>query len=329
MKILILATGKPSRKLVSAIESRGHTYYWLQPKNAYLFVSESINGYDRVYNISDEEELEPKRLLLNEFDCVISRIGKDLKYGANVLSHLVHNLGLFCPQLPQGLLWASDKMKTTQLLSENGLRVPATVFAKKPIHVDFLIKKIGGLPAVGKTVTGSQGKGVFILKDQEQSNTTLEAMYHNDMDILIQKYIDANATDIRAIVVENEVVASMIRTGKNSFKANLALGGKGEKVTLSQEDKELCVKASHSVGLNFAGVDIMKDKDGKSYCIEVNGNPGEKSINITGINWFINLVQYLEREVKETPKEKRVKESANFKGKYELMSLLYTQMQSF
>lgn len=326
MKILILATSKPSQKLIDAIEKRGHTYYWLQPKNTYLFVSESINGYDRVYNISDETENEPKRLLLKNFDCVISRIGNDLKYGANVLSHLVHNLGLFCPQTPQGLLWASDKMKTTQLLSEHGIRVPATVFAKKPIHVDFLIKKIGGLPAVGKTVTGSQGKGVFILKDPEQTNTTLDAMYHNDMDILLQKYIDANATDIRAIVVDNEVVASMTRTGKNSFKANLSQGGSGQKVNLSNEDKQLCVNSAHAVGLRFAGVDIMKDKDGKSYCIEVNGNPGIKSIEITGVNWFVNLVQFLEREIKDNSKEKTVKEAAALKGVYETFNLLSTQM---
>jgi ribosomal protein S6--L-glutamate ligase len=296
MMILILATSKPSQHLIDAIEKKGHSYYWLHPKDCYLLVSESINGYDRLYQ-TKEDQLTPSRILLKNFDAVIARIGSDLDLGVIVLNHLVFNLGLYCPQIPFGLEYASDKMTTTQMLSQNGVRVPATVFAKNPIHVDFLINKVGGLPAVGKTIRGSQGTGVFILKDAEQTNTSLGAMYHNEMNIILQKYIDANATDIRAIVVGDKVVASMQRQGIGSFKANLSQGGSGSKIELSKEDQELAVKASHSLGLDFSGVDLMKDSKGTTYCIEVNGNPGTKSINITGINWFKNLVELIETSV--------------------------------
>jgi ribosomal protein S6--L-glutamate ligase len=297
MKILILATGNPSKNLTDAITQAGHRYIHYRPKDLYLLVSESTNGYDRVYAGRPEDE-NPLRLLLKDYDAIITRLGSDLAYSTSVLLHLTENLGIYCPQSEEGLMTASNKMKTTQKLSANGLRVPKTIFAKKPTHVKFLVDKVGGLPCVAKTLTGSQGKGVFILRDEEQTNTSLEAIYNLDVDLLLQGFVESGAKDIRAIVVGGEVVAAMERTGKKDFRANLSQGGSGRAVQLSAEDKEICVKASEAVGLQFSGVDILKDVNGKTYVIEVNGNPGELSIKVTGVNWFKNLVKYIEGNYK-------------------------------
>ena len=298
MKILVLATGKPTKHLISAIENAGHTYKHYRPKDLYLLVSDSVNGYDRVYNGSPENEV-PLRILLKDYDAIITRLGSDLAYSTSVLLHLTENLGIYCPQTEEGLMTASNKMKTTQKLSSWGLRVPKTIFAKKPTHVKFLVDKVGGLPAVAKTLTGSQGKGVFILRDEEQTNTSLEAIYNLEVDLLLQSFVESGAKDIRAIVVGNSVAVAMERTGAKDFRANLSQGGAGRKVELSKEDKEICIKASQAVGLDFAGVDILKDKDGKTFVVEVNGNPGEKSISITGVNWFKNLVKHIELNYKQ------------------------------
>jgi ribosomal protein S6--L-glutamate ligase len=89
----------------------------------------------------------------------------------------------------------------------------------------------------------------------------------------------------------------MERHGKKDFRANVSLGGSGKLVTLSEQDQAICVKASQLLGLDFSGVDIMKDKKGNTYVIEVNGNPGTKIIGITEHNYFVDLIQMIEKKV--------------------------------
>jgi ribosomal protein S6--L-glutamate ligase len=295
MKILILATGRPSKHLIQAIEDKGHTYETHDPRNLYLFVSESENGYDRLYNGSSDVE-SPVRIKSKDIDAVISRIGADLVHGAAILRHLTDNLGIYGTQRAGGLELAANKLKTIQKLSSAGIRVPATMYAKNPVHIDFLIQKVGGLPAVGKLLQGSQGKGVFILETPIAANTALESLYKLDVGLKLQKFIDAGSKDIRAIVVKDKVVVAMERTGKKDFRANISQGGAGRKITLSLEDQEICVRASKAVGLKFSGVDILKDSDGRTYVIEVNGNPGSRIVQITGHNYFTDLVEMVESD---------------------------------
>lgn len=295
MKVLVLSTGEPSRHLVSALKA--HTYERHNPDNLYLYVSESVNGYDRVYN-GNSELTTPERLRVKEYDAVISRLGANLSYGATILQHLTENLGIYCAQTPDGLLLAQDKMKTIMKLSTAGVRVPLTVFAKNATHVEFIMSRLGGLPVIAKVLRGSQGQGVMICKDQEQTNTTLESFWGHSIDIMLQRFIDADRKDIRAIVVGGKVVVSMLRTGVKDFRANISQGGTGYKVTLTADQEAMCVKSAQVLGLEFAGVDLMTDKDGKSYIIEVNGNPGSKIIDITGHNYFVDLVEHISKKVR-------------------------------
>ena len=301
MKILILGTGTPSKHLTTAIEQRGHTWEFHNPNHLYLLVSESTNGYDRLYNGRDELE-NPVRLLARDYDAVISRIGSSLEHGASILRHLNENLGIYSAQTADAIETASNKLKTTQKLSLNGVRVPVTTYAKSPVHTQWLIDKTGGLPTIAKLLKGSQGVGVFILETPQAANTTLESFYKLEASIKLQQFIDAGSKDIRAIVVGDEVVASMERTGKKDFRANISQGGSGTKILLSDEDKALCVKAAKSIGLHFCGVDLLKDKNGKSYVVEINSNMGTHSIAVCG-NWFVNLVKHIEQKAGKYKKE--------------------------
>jgi ribosomal protein S6--L-glutamate ligase len=296
LHLLVLAnTNQPH--LIQAIKRRNHTYELHSANNLYLFVSQSENGYDRLYN-GHADLVKPERIKAKDIDAVVSRIGSGLNHGASILRHLNENLNIYCPQTADGLLTAADKLKTTQKLSFNGLRCPSTVYAKSPLHIDFLLSKVGGLPAVAKLLHGSQGVGVSILETPLATNTALESYWKSDIDIKIQSFIDAGGKDIRAIVVGDKVVSSMERTAnKGDFRANISKSGTGRKIELSNEDKDICVRASKAVGLQFSGVDIMKDKDGKTYVIEINGNPGSKIIDITGHNHFEDLLDFIENKV--------------------------------
>ncbi|WP_394996728.1 RimK family alpha-L-glutamate ligase [Emticicia sp.] len=296
LNILILATGKPSTHLIKAIELRGHTWVWYTPEQLYLLISDSVNGFDRIYNGS-EDLATPERLHANKFDAVITRLGGGLNFATVVLAHLTENLGIYCPQTPDGILIASNKIRATQKFSVCGLKVPITVMAKKPFHPKFLVDKVGGLPAVAKTPHGSQGSGVGIMRDAEQTNCMISMFHASKVDLLFQSYIEGGKKDIRAIVVGDKVAVAMERTAKDTFKANLSLGGSGRKIELSKEDQEICVSAAKACNLEFAGIDIMKDQSGTTFLIEGNSNPGTLSIGITGINWFEHLIKHIEIKV--------------------------------
>lgn len=295
MRMLILSTGTPSRHLVEAL--KGHQFERHNPGDLYLYVSESVNGYDRIYN-GKADLSTPERLHVRGFDAVISRIGSNLTFGATILQHITENLGIYCPQSAHGLLLAQDKMKTVMRLSAESIRAPLTVFAQKASHVDFIMKKLGDLPVIAKVLKGSQGMGVMICKDKEQTNTTLESFWGHDIDIMLQRYIDTGSKDVRAIVVGDKVVVAMERTGSKDFRANISQGGSGTKITLTADQEKMCVQSAKVLGLEFAGVDIMTDKEGRSYVIEVNGNPGTKIIDITSHNYFVDLVKHIESRVK-------------------------------
>lgn len=310
LHLLLLCTGLPSRHLIKAIEDAGHTYETYDPRDLYLFVSESEHGHDRLYNGHCKLDA-PVRIKAGAYDAVVSRIGAELGHGAAILRHINENLGIYSAQDADGLETASNKLKTTQRLSSSGLRVPKTIYGKQVAHIQFVIDKLDGLPAVAKLLRGSQGKGVMLLETKLATNTMLESFYKINASLKIQRFIDAKGKDIRAIVVGDKVAVAMERTSnKGDFRANLSQNGSGRKVVLSDSDAKLCIDAAKACHLEFAGVDLMKDEKGTSYIVEVNGNPGHKIIDLTGHNYFKDLIEFIESKVSKKGKEGEEKANA-------------------
>ena len=300
-----MVLGIAGQHLRDALEKEEVQFETYDTSDLLLYVSESISGYDRVYH-QDAEEIEPKRLKVKDFDFILPRLSGGLQYRTVILEHLNGNLGIYSPQKAEALRTASNKILTILKLSQAGIRVPKSVWSRAPVHIDHIINKmLDGLPVICKTVYGSQGAGVSILETEQTANTVLESFYKNDMNVKLQRYIDGAFKDIRAIVVGEEVVVAMERTAnKGDFRANLSKQGTGKRIYLSDEDQKICVDAAKAVGLSFAGVDLMKDAEGTTFCIEANGNPGTKIISITGHNYFIDLVQYCKRKGAAVPKPK-------------------------
>lgn len=182
------------------------------------------------------------------------------------------------------------------------------MFAIRPNHPAFTVEKAGGLPVVAKQLTGSQGTGVSILETPLSANTTLESFSRANIPIKLQRFIKAartngQVTGIRAIVVGDKVVSAIQRTANSGdFRANLSRGGSGNAIQLSDAEKELCVKAAKAVGLEFAGVDLIREQSATNsvYVTEVNGNPGTGIIELSGHNHFVDLVAHLELKTGNT-----------------------------
>jgi ribosomal protein S6--L-glutamate ligase len=297
LRILIICTGKPSKRLIQAIENRGHTYEYFEPSELYLVISDEIRKDDRVY-FQISKKNKPIILDLKNFNAIITRIGNGGEYAYTVLEHLTKNLGIYSVQNANANRIASHKGWTSQLVSVAGLRSPKTLLFKEPQDIDFMIEQVGPFPIVLKTPRGSQGSGVALMENKQQLTSTLELLHSKNVETLLQQYIEGGGTDYRVIVLNGKVLCTMKRTSADGFKANLSKKGKGELVKLSKEHEEFCIKASKAIDLNFAGVDVMiSDKDDKIYLIEINSNPGTKSIEICEHNWFIDWVELLEEKV--------------------------------
>jgi ribosomal protein S6--L-glutamate ligase len=306
LHILILATGKPAKELIDAITQRGHSYECYSPLQLTLYVSDSVNGYDRIY--AEVGESEPKRLVLKSYNAIITRLSGTGEFGLAILEHLNRNLGIFSGQTANGIRTASNKVMTSQAVSHAGLRCPVTIHGRNYKNASYFINKLWDEGIVYKSPFGSQGKTVSPQYEKRSAISSLEMLNGCDVDVLVQQMLNGGGADYRVIVIGNRVVCTMKRSSKDgSFFANISKGAKGELVKLTKEHEEFCVRAAKAVGLDIAGVDVMYNKkDNKLYLIEVNSNFGCKSIGITGINWFVDWVKFLE--------ENYTKKSATYKA---------------
>lgn len=316
MKILVLSAAPKSyatQSIVKAGEKRGHEMIIKDPSYLYLLISDKINGYDRVYDGYGQPD-KPVRLKANEIDAIIPRIGHNLAYGCAVLEHLNNNLRIFSTQTSIGIKTAADKLISQQKVSQAKIRVPQTVLGDKADHPAWMVDVVGGLPAIAKGFTGSQGKTVYPLNDAYQTNVFLKNFASKKENLLLQNFIDSGATDIRAIVIDGKVIVAMERTAaKGELRANLSQGGSGRKIELSEEDQQMCINAARACGIECAGVDLMKNKEGKSFIIEINGNYGYHVEKITKVDISTPLIQYCERNHKNGNKANK-NTTANFLG---------------
>jgi ribosomal protein S6--L-glutamate ligase len=300
MKIICL-THSPleNAKLAEAAKQRGHEIRFVNPAKTLQYISENEKGLDRFYLVTDE--VKPERIFSRDVDVVIPRIGSGVEYGSSILRFMVENLNCYSPNNPWGHVFASNKAYTLQKLSSVGIKVPRTIITESPQHVAWIVDQIK-LPIIVKTWNGSKGRTVGICDSKRSANSLFAFAIHAGLKILLEQYIETGGTDYRVWVVGNKVSVAMKRTSGDTkdFRANISQGGKGEKVELSKEDQDLCIKAAHSIGLNVAGVDLMKAEDGTSYIIEINSNPGVKVIDITGVNPFIDIIQFCEDNYKKS-----------------------------
>lgn len=309
MKILIYATepGHSTRRLMEEIEkankrepAKNISGEVVAVYDLHSYCSEHENR-DRVYKRSPGKS---QKLIQKEYSAVIPRLaGAGFDFGLVNLRHLNKNLNIFSTGTDTGLRICSNKFQTIQTLSEHGLRVPRHVLAHRPTDYKELIDLVGGLPVVAKLQRGSQGAGVFILNDTLAASTALRAMEQAQVDAVLCRFIHTGtpANDLRIITIGAETENPKIFAYKRfsidgDFRSNFSLSGKGEKVKITDEEREMALKASKLLGGGFHGIDIMRDaKDqNKPYIIEANGCPGLAGIEaVTGENVAAAIVKYV------------------------------------
>ena len=192
-----------------------------------------------------------------------------------------------------------DKLRSLQLLSRKGIGLPVTGFAHKPDDLQDLIKMVGGAPLVIKLLEGTQGIGVVLAETHKAAESVVEAFMGLKANILVQEFIkESGGSDIRCFVVDDKVVAAMKRQGKEGeFRSNLHRGGSASLIRITPEERATAVRAAATMGLNVAGVDLLRSNHGP-VVMEVNSSPGLEGIETaTGKDVAAMIIAYIEKGV--------------------------------
>lgn len=293
MKICILSQNPSlysTSRLVQAAEQRGHTVMVIDPLLCYMDIT---THRPSVYYRSRK---------LDDFDAVIPRIGASVTFYATAVLRQFEMMGVYSVNESVAISRSRDKLRAMQLLSRKGIGMPVTGFAHSTKMSSELIKLVGGAPLVIKLLEGTQGKGVVLAETQQAAESVIDAFRDLDEYFLVQEFIkEADGADIRAFVVGGKVVASMMRKAKSGdFRSNLHRGGTAIDVKLTPEERKTATRAADAMGLNVAGVDILRSKHGP-LVIEVNSSPGLEGIEkYTGKDVSSTIIEYMEKTVKPT-----------------------------
>ena len=172
------------------------------------------------------------------------------------------------------MLTCDNKLTSALLFEKFGLPTPKTAFISNENNIKSGVDMIGGkFPIILKTLTGTQGVGVIKIESYEGLVATVQAMWKLNAELLIQEYMPSDF-DIRTFVVDNKIFASTKRTHSDyDFRSNTHRGAEASPYILSDEERELVLKASRVSRAYMCGVDHIIFKN-KPYLLEVNGSPG-------------------------------------------------------
>src|SRR5262245_22881961 len=233
---------------------------------------------------------------LEGYDAVVPRIGATNTFYGTAVVRQFEMMGVFCANESQAISRSRDKLRCLQLLARKGIGIPVTAVADSPKDVQGLISIVGHAPLVIKLVEGTQGIGVVLAETDKAAESVIQAFRDLDANILVQEYIaEAKGSDIRCFVVGKKVVAAMKRQGPpGEFRSNLHRGGYAEKVRLTPEERSTAVRSAKAMGLNIAGVDILRSNHGP-VVMEVNSSPGLEGIETTtGVDVADSIIRLLE-----------------------------------
>lgn len=247
---------------------------------------------------------------LDYFDAVIPRIGASVTfYGAAVVRQF-EMMKVFTAVESQALIRSRDKLRSLQVLSRAGIGLPKTVFMDYSEDSEGAIEMVGGAPVVIKLLEGTQGLGVVLAENKKAAQSVIEAFHGVHARIIIQEFIkEAKGSDIRAFVVDGEVVGAMRRQAREGeFRSNLHRGGSAMVVKLSKQERATAISAAKKMGLGVAGVDMLPSKRGP-LILEVNSSPGLEGIEgATKVDIAGKIIRYLE---KNAAKKKIQKDKIN------------------
>ena len=291
MNIVILSRNPQlysTERLVEEGEKRGHKIEVIDPLKCDLIIEEqkpTIYYNDRY---------------LDYVDAIIPRIGASVTFFGCAVVRQFEMMNVFTTVTSDSIIRSRDKLRSFQRLSKAGIGMPKTVFTNYSRDVEKVISHVGGTPVIIKLLEGTQGLGVVLAESKNAAESVLEAFNGLQARALVQEYIsEAKGADLRALVVDGQVVGAMKRQGKEGeFRSNLHRGGSAHIVKLNHEELKVAMNAARALKLPVCGVDMLQSERGP-LLLEVNSTPGLEGIeSATGRNIAKAIISFIEKNKK-------------------------------
>ena len=262
LTILSRSTAVPSTaRLVAAARARGHVVRVLDPVQVEMHL-DGVRGH-----------LFYRRKKLGPTDVVLPRIAQSVTgYGLAVVNHFAL-LGVPSMNGAGAIAQARNKMRCLQLLSEQGVRVPATVMARDAADLRAMVRLVGGVPVLVKLLGGREQRGVMVCETLNSLGAALEAILGLGHDVIVQEYVRKAGRDVRVLVVGGQALAAVRRRPRmNRLAPTLNRGARLERHQLTPAQEAAAVRAAGLVGLEVAAVDML-DARGVPKVFEVHSSP--------------------------------------------------------
>ena len=292
MKIGVLSTNRnlySTKRLVQAGRDRGHEVLVVNHKQCYMSIT------------SHNPSVHWKGEAIEGVDAIIPRIGASVSFYGTAVVRQFEMMGVYSLNESVAITRSRDKLRASQLLARKGIGLPVTGFANSPNDTQDLLEIAGGAPVVIKLLEGTQGVGVVLAETKKAAESVIEAFRGLGANFMVQEFIkEAGGADIRCFVIGDKVVASMKRQGKEGeFRSNLHRGGTAKLIKITPEERSTAVRSARVMGLNVAGVDLLRSNHGP-VVMEVNSSPGLEGIETaTGKDIASMIIEFIEKNAKK------------------------------
>ncbi|WP_435136376.1 30S ribosomal protein S6--L-glutamate ligase [Formosa sp. A9] len=292
MNIVILSRNAElysTDRLVVEGEKRGHKIEVIDPLKCDIIIEK------------EKPTIFYKNRYLDYVDAIIPRIGASVTFYGCAVVRQFEMMNVFTIVTSDAIQRSRDKLRSLQRLSKAGIGMPKTVFTNYSRDVEEVINHVGGTPVIIKLLEGTQGLGVVLAETKNAAESVLEAFNGLQARVIVQEFIkEANGADLRALIVDGQVVGAMKRQGKDGeFRSNLHRGGSANIIKLSEAELRLAINAAKALKLPVCGVDMLQSARGP-LLLEVNSTPGLEGIEgATGKNIAKSIITFIERNAKK------------------------------
>lgn len=298
MRIAILANQRSwyAKDLRRVIADAGHEPLLLDFRS---LVAEVGSGEVGVWAL----DYELNRFSLGEVDAVIVRTMppgslEQVVFRMNVLGQLAE-AGISVVNSPRSIECAVDKYLTTARLAAAGVPVPKTATCETVEQGMECFERLGR-DVVLKPVFGAEGRGIVRLTDEETAFRVFKSLRMTDAVFYVQAFVPHAGFDVRLMVLDGKVVASMKRVNELDFRTNVNQRGRAEVYEATDAERDLACRAAAATGTRIAGIDIIRDADGLPFVLEVNAVPGWKALgSVTKVDVASLLIRSIEEERKQ------------------------------
>ncbi len=275
---------------------------WILYKQRESEITPDKYEMNRFLEVAEQREINLKILCPEQFDLLVNREdnksiildnhftklpqfllprqGASTPYFSLAVIRHLERLGVNTFNSSQSIEIVKDKLYTQQILAANNFPVPRTMLARYPLNIQ-LIEETIGFPIVVKTISGSQGSGVFLCENKGHLEDLMQLIdtAKTQANFIIQEFIKTSkGRDLRVFIVGSRVIACMERISSDgSFKANFSRGGKARAFPVNKEIEWLATESARVLNLDIAGIDLLFDGENFKVC-EANSSPGFKGI---------------------------------------------------